>query len=1067
MKPLSLTMQAFGSYGKKTTIDFTLPTQNLFLITGDTGAGKTTIFDAIVFALYGQASSISNKKDGVELQSQFVSLDTLPFVELTFSEMTGGTEQVYTVHRVPRHIRPAKRKGGSEVKEDRETVSLTMPDGSEYSQNQKETDARLEEIVGLTKEQFMQVAMIAQGEFVELLRAKSTDKKTIFRKLFNTSLFEDIVVELDRRRKEKLTQIGTIRTACQTEAAHIRVPETWPDAEELSAAQYRIIHNDRLNTADMEYLVPTLKRLCEDLNTGVLAAEEKHEQAARLRDARRDALNHATVLAGSFAQLESAERELSECAAAEGTVKEAAALITSIGNAYEIQAVHHRMCDAQKTAEGTARDLKEQQTLLPALTKADTEAAKAEQNSRTAQAEMLQAYSKTAERVTKGLETLEKAAEAKKEYSNAETALNAAQRNMLTAKKALTDFEATEQSWNKEAQVLRDAAVLLAKWETRQQTAQAFTADIAEAQKLAQQVREQREVNGEAQKAYSAARQAFLEKNAEYLKKQNAFLDAQAGFIAREKLVPGEPCPVCGSVDHPHPCTLSDEDQHLTRDMIDALAQEAQALQAAQESASSAAASAGELLTEKSNQFRTAVYQLRSRMAEHLPDLAADAGLGVLEQALLGWQNNLAKEGEALQKDADTLARLQKNLQGAGEAKQKLSSAADTAVQQHMEASARLAGCRSTLDALEQQKDFATKQEALTVLADAEAKKAQADQAYTAAHARAADAKSALEKATTLIQQFSEALPGQQQEFEARRSKYEAILAEKALTEEQWQAVVSAHQKDETTELQKQIDAHNSKKAKAIGARDTALQTIGQQQKPDVEQLTNDKEAAEEALAAEKKVLDSLKAIQQTNRDAYDALAPQMDSRAKIAGEYTRIDSLYTRLAGKVSGARMDIETFVQRYYLQQVLYAANMRFQDMSAGQFELRMVDEDQAGEGKNRGLDLMVYSTVTGKEREVRTLSGGESFMAALSLALGMADQIQANSTAINLDMMFIDEGFGSLDSHSREQAVSVLKQMASGSKLIGIISHVSELQQSIEDQLVVRKDDTGSHPQWIIS
>ena len=138
-----------------------------------------------------------------------------------------------------------------------------------------------------------------------------------------------------------------------------------------------------------------------------------------------------------------------------------------------------------------------------------------------------------------------------------------------------------------------------------------------------------------------------------------------------------------------------------------------------------------------------------------------------------------------------------------------------------------------------------------------------------------------------------------------------------------------------------------------------------------------------------------------------------------------------------------------------------------MSGEQFELRMTKETKAGDGKNRGLDLMVYSNVTDKEREIRTLSGGESFMAALSLALGMADQIQESSAAINLEMMFIDEGFGSLDDHSRDQAVRVLKEMAGGSKLIGIISHVTELKQEIEDQLQVWKDEEGSHLQWQIS
>ena len=170
MRPLKLVMQAFGSYGNRTEIDFEKPDQNLFLITGNTGSGKTTIFDAIVFALYGEASSNANKKNGAELQSQFVEIGTEPFVSLTFSEKNGTEIDFYTVKRIPRHVRPLKRGSGEKMVS--EEVSLTMPDGSEYPA--KETDAKLMEIVGLTKEQFMQVAMIAQGEFMELLRTANS-----------------------------------------------------------------------------------------------------------------------------------------------------------------------------------------------------------------------------------------------------------------------------------------------------------------------------------------------------------------------------------------------------------------------------------------------------------------------------------------------------------------------------------------------------------------------------------------------------------------------------------------------------------------------------------------------------------------------------------------------------------------------------------------------------------------------------------------------------------------------------------------------------------------------------
>ena len=260
---------------------------------------------------------------------------------------------------------------------------------------------------------------------------------------------------------------------------------------------------------------------------------------------------------------------------------------------------------------------------------------------------------------------------------------------------------------------------------------------------------------------------------------------------------------------------------------------------------------------------------------------------------------------------------------------------------------------------------------------------------------------------------------------------------------------------------------HTEAKAAAIAQKNAAAETIGDAQKPDLAKIKAEKEAAETAYQSAEKRYSQLKSDYKDNQEIFVALSARMEKRQEVIKEHARIDALYRMTSGNVSGSRMDLETFVQRYYLERILYAANRRFQEMSAGQFELRMYDLKKAGEGKNRGLDLMVYSTVTGKEREVRTLSGGESFMAALSLALGMADQIQQSSAAINLDMMFIDEGFGSLDEHSRNQAVRVLQEMAEGSRLIGIISHVSELKQEIEDQLIVTKDENGSHVKWQIS
>ena len=351
MRPIRLTMRAFGSYGQKTEIDFTKPNQNLFLITGDTGAGKTTIFDAIVFALYGEASSGSNKKDGQELQSQFVDRGTSPFVELIFTEQTGDAAEAYIVRRVPRHVRPLQR--GSGLKDEKESVSLILPDGTEYSQNTKETNAKLEEIVGLTKSQFMQVAMIAQGEFMELLRARSDTKKVIFRKLFNTGLFQSIVDELASRRKGKQTEIDQIRTVCQTEAGHIVIPAEDESAETLQAVQKRILAADKLSVTDMETLLTELDTLCARLRTARDQAQQDYDGAAKRRDEKRDACTNAETLLQFFRQQEQAEQDLAACSAAEADMRAAEQQIRDIGAALEIQAVHQRFLDAERAAAET------------------------------------------------------------------------------------------------------------------------------------------------------------------------------------------------------------------------------------------------------------------------------------------------------------------------------------------------------------------------------------------------------------------------------------------------------------------------------------------------------------------------------------------------------------------------------------------------------------------------------------------------------------------------------------------------------------------------------------------
>ncbi|MBR1660857.1 MAG: hypothetical protein IJ694_01070 [Acidaminococcaceae bacterium] len=1211
MRPVKLTMQAFGSYGRKTEIDFTKANRNLFLITGDTGAGKTTIFDAIVFALYGETGSTNNKKDGAELASQYVEVTeetkkknkkktgkngadgealepngsgsgragddvaenttgsvalkvsavTLgtdgsapqkalqPFVELTFSEVVGGEPQLYTVKRTPHFIRPAKRKG-AKPQPVNETVELTQPDGQIFPGKIEEINQKIRAIVGLTQSQFMQIAMIAQGEFMELLRASSDEKKVIFRKLFGTELFPRIVAELKTRKDAKQKEMDRIFASCKAEVGRVVLPEETfaeeifvneaankkaaeSNAEKISGGQEElnlfaeheasenkignenkienknengsetktenkfftlaelkemqknILASTQLHVPMLEDFVAGLQTLCETLQNLQEQTKKTEALAQKDRDDARDALQQAKSLSVSFEQLEAAAKTLALCKAEEKGMAEAATLIEQITAAYEVQAVYQRFADGEKIFSETNRKLNAQEKNLPQLGDAFTKASEAEAAAKNVRDEEREAFAKLSERVAQALSVFEKIKNAEQELAQRQTQLNKATAAEEKAKGTLQFFENQEQNWKQKTVALADAEVLLEQWKQKVEKAQALQTFWQEESAECEDCQRQKTLAEKAEQTYQKSRQALIEKQEDYNRKNLAFLDAQAGYIAQQ-LKPGEPCPVCGSTEHPQPCALAEEHTDLTREVIDVLAKEVSALDADSSKKAIAAHAAKELLEDKTKRLKENLAKLRNQMAETIPDVPETMVLRDARMLIDRWQKQLEKEGVALKQNAKTLKDVREALRNADSKKAELKTDFDAKQKIAMDARAAFAAAEEALKNLAQQKEYESAEEARKLLADAEAEKEKKDAAYEATNKKLLAAKQAKETAETLIAQYKDALPGQKEERDARRLAYETILKEKATifaadeavtqqdasapqvdSETQWQSVVAAHRKEEVAALQQKINEYNTKRISAQSAAKTAKQTIAGRARPDVAALQTAADAAEAKLAVVQTELQNTKNLLDKNSVACDALARNLEANGKAAREYGRVALLHDRLNGKQKDARMDIETFVQRYYLQRILYAANRRFQEMSAGQFELRMTGGEQAGQGKNRGLDLMVYSAVTGKEREVRTLSGGESFMAALSLALGMADQIQESSASINLDVMFIDEGFGSLDEHSRSQAVRVLKQMAGGSRLVGIISHVAELKQEIEDQLLVTKDEEGSHTRWQLS
>ena len=1071
MRPLKLKMQAFGSYGRETVIDFTKPEQNLFLITGDTGAGKTTIFDAIVFALYGEASSTSNKKEGVVLQSQYAELNIEPYVEMEFME----GEERYTVRRVPRHLKTVTR-GAAKGKGTREitgSVTLFMPDGTEYPS--KETNAKLQEITGLTKSQFMQVAMIAQGEFMELLRAKSDDKKKIFRKLFNTEMYEQIVNELGNRKRNMEREIAVIRTRCQSETARIKfsgdkAEEKNPGDDEISFCEKRLEElKKRVSDGEivvMPELTEVLERYLVILDNQLKKAQKLYEDAAEIRDKKRDIYIEAQQLQSLFIQRKQTEEELEEYRKQSFEMENKEKLAASVSDAWEIKTFYDFWKAGQEDAERVRTAFETQTERLPGLMEEEEGMIQEEQKKQKELETVQEEYTRTLEKAEKAIQLFGQIKETKKKMDMGKELLEKARIKEEADKKAFEVLENREKALRDRSEQLADAGEKLAVCHSQMKEINGMTADLKALSSIYKEQKTYEKKIEELKEKYKEARASYEKKHGEYEKKRQDFLDAQAGFLASE-LMEGMPCPVCGSTEHPRPCVMKKEHSEFTREGMDLLEKETEKLRAEQENLSAEVKSNTDLRDVKKQDFDESFNRLKNRMRENIQALPEEFSPGQGQELIRQWMKEVQENGIKYQRDWEELQSVQKQMKDLEEEKPAVRKQMEISAEQVREAGIAYESAKAEFQSYSFSSDFESEEAAKKAEAEAARKKERFTEDYNTARAAREKAGTERSNTETLIKKYRAELPTAEAEEEKRKKNYESMAEGKEMAESQWKSLTDIYEKQMTEQLRKEVQVFREGKKAVEGKAQSLTAAIGNRKPPVMADIQKETEDAEHRLKSAESLRDQIRSVYKDNKEADHILSPMLQERQKLVEEHGRIDHLYRLVSGNVSGSRMDLETNVQRYYLEKILYAANRRFRDMSAGQFELRMYNLEKAGEGKNRGLDLMVYSAVTGKEREVRTLSGGESFMAALALALGMADQIQESSAAINLDMMFIDEGFGSLDEHSRNQAVKVLLEMAEGSKLIGIISHVTELKQEIEDQLIVTKDESGSHVKWQIS
>lgn len=1045
MKPISLTIEGFGSYAEKTKLDFDEDNLQLFLVSGDTGSGKTTIFDALAFALYGQASaSGANGKPADSLYSHYDSKDCC--VSLKFASGTGDT---YTITRRPQ--RPGKRS----AKIQPATAELTLPDKSVLTRISEVND-RIDELVGLTRAQFLQVGMLAQGEFMKFLTAKTSEKRDILRKLFKTNLFKDIQDALSANAAAAGADLQKWWDKICGKCSALSAPESYPEHEEFTELLRKISESGSARVSLIEDLTKSLGRLVSFEVSEKTRIEELVKNAETAYRKASKELQDAQNLDKDFAAAEKARSELAQCEALKEEKEAHNALAQQLRSAYEIKPV----CDqAKKAAQAllkTQTDLASEEKRLPDLRRAAEDAASESAVCEKTYNELVAENSALQQKVTQArnqfLEIGQRDARIKKD----EAAHAKAVRDKADAQDALAKLEKNVEAWKKELETYRDVTTegLKRKGEIE---------DVEGALKAHAQYLE-------AEKAVAKAEKKALVLGAKsdsalmaYRSAHTRFFASYAGILAKE-LEDGKPCPVCGSTEHPHPAANSETDE-LTQDELRDLEKKADDAKVKFETASLDCRGA---VRDAENARRNLEDALRT-----VENIAQSVNLPVAESAgqdteafLKSVSDFLNSDILRLRKDALRAGKLEKDIKKSAETTKTLTARIMDSASDISRLEAQIAENKNAVSDLRSKTEYESAREAEDLLEMHNQKTGAAEDARKAASSKKDKAARALTTCEASIMNHKAQLPEREREAADTKKAYEAAMAEHDIDEASWQALTAQYKKEQIRLFESEYEAFQSALNQKRGIAAEAEKKIAGRERPDIAPLHEAEQSAlrlqQEALSEKGRITEKA----ESDQDACSKLAASLEDGREKHDTYFATQNLSEKLSGKKSGQKIPLETFVQRAYFETMLQAANERFRAMTGNQYELHLVDEEKGAQGRgDSGLDLTVYSNATGKERPILTLSGGESFMAALSLALGMADVIEAESSAVSLGMMFIDEGFGTLDDNARRQAVSILQHITEGNKLIGIISHVHELKQEIDDQIEVTKDEHGSHARWV--
>lgn len=902
MKPLKLILSAFGPYSGRTEINMArLGSRGLYLITGDTGAGKTTIFDAITFALYGEASGTS--REPAMLRSKYAAPETPTFIEMDF--LYGGKK--YTVRRNPEYSRPRIKGDGFTTQT--ADASLYFPDGRAPVTKSRDVTRAVIELIGLDRNQFTQIAMIAQGDFLKLLLSKTEDRSKILRDIFGTG-------------------------------AYLVFQEKLKSEFNLIKAKY-----EETRRGISQYI----NSLSLPEGAGPIDCEAADPSAIQ------DIIHADTEAAAGY------NREILD------TEKEIEALDRLIGRAESCEAM-------RKELESVQKELDENSLRLPLLEQALSTAGSGRKKCTELEIRISSIQKSLPDYVEKAKHAAEK--------QRLEALLEQTRGNSIKAGAAQESLKVRIAAAKTELESLKG-------WDAKR-------ARILSAGKELEQ--RKNSLNGlyEELLVYNSMEDALITAQEKYrlehkkcealgqtaLNMERAFLDEQAGILAN-RLKDGSPCPVCGSVHHPAPALLA---QNAPTE-------------------------------EQVNKAK----ELYAQAERRVMDLSRDAGAksAVMKQKYAG----IVKEAEGLTDEKDITLIGKKVL---------------TALKQtdfDIQENKRL---------FEEAEGFVARQNAVEeALPRAEEKLLKAEEVCAGLRDRLGEltaslsAESGIISAINLEFQTASEAEGTINILKKEKESLEASIDKAEKAYETCKNHVNSG-KSKISALKKQLESYEHTDLGKLKLRRGEL-------------------AAKKKNASEKRDAAALRAG--SNGKILLSVKSLLKKSEELERKWALIRPLASTASGSIGGKeKITLETYIQMTYFERIISRANTRLMMMTCGQYELKRKNEAE-NQRSQSGLELDVIDHYNGTLRSVKTLSGGESFKASLSLALGLSDEIQSYSGGIKLETMFVDEGFGSLDEESLDQAISALLSLTGGDRLVGIISHVSELKERIDKQIIVTKNPSG--------